>query len=253
MPLFESQQARTDRLFLTAMLCAHRLARSVHEAPWLHICDGIICGGSVVARQSIKTYEQLQTLWGKGDAQKAAALTKVFSLAMLSFYLGPSDEREGVCREWAKAILELFDDDSAESLEHFLGVDRQYVYDRAGEACFYQLCDVIYFSDAVVALGGRPVVKVTAGELPIRNYTDEDLIGRGVISTLPDVFSLTTFSLVAPMVFFHTVADIERRLAQYYDGTPEGETHLRKAEELERRLKEADRNVRLKQDQDAAT
>lgn len=253
MPLFESQQARTDRLFITAMLCAHRRARSVHEAPWLHICEGIIQAGSMVASLSMKYYEPLQMLWGKGDEEKAAALTKVFSLAMLSFYLRPaegsepgsSDEREGMLREWAKAILELFDDDSPESLEHFLAVDRQYAYDRA-EARTCPLSDVIYFSDAVVALGGRPTIEVTGGELPIRNYTHDDLIARGVVSAEPDFFSWTEFRVCATMLFVRTEAQIERRLAQYYDGTPEAEGYRRRAEEIERGLKEAQR--KLKQD-----
>jgi hypothetical protein len=151
-------------------------------------------------------------------------------------------------REWAKAILQLFEDESPETLEHFLGVDRQYSYDRA-EARTCPLSDVIYFSDAVVALGGRPTIKVTAGELPIRNYTHDDLIAAGVVSAEPDFFSWTEFRVGATMVFVRTEAQIERRLAQYYQGTPEAEVYLRRAEEIERGLEQAAGKLRdLKQD-----
>jgi len=214
--------------------------------------------GSVAARQSVKTYQQLRTLWGKGDEEKAVALTKVFSLAMLSAYLRPargsepatSGDRGDTVREWAKAILELFEDDSPESLEHFLGVDRQYAYDVA-QARQSPLSDVIYFSDAVAALGGRSAVKLTAGELPVKNYTYGGLVGRGVIpeSALPDFVSWRTFSGAATMLSVDTAAGIERRLAEYYDGTPEAEVHLRRAEELERGLQQAARKLKeLKQD-----
>jgi hypothetical protein len=251
MPLFESQQARTDRLFATAFLWARRRARSLHEAPWLDICEQILLAGSVAAALSIKYYKPLQTLWGRGDEEKAVALTKVFSLAALSAYLGPaegsesgsSDERQDVLSDWAKAILELFEDDSPESLEHFLGVDRQCAYDRA-EARPAPLSDVIYFSDAVVALGGRPAIKLTAADLPISNYTYEELERRGVIpdpSALPGYISRSAFSAGATACFASAIVHIERRLAEYYGGTPEAEGHVRRAEKIERALEQAER------------
>jgi hypothetical protein len=259
MPLFESQQARTDRLCRVAFLWASRRARSLHEPPWLYICDGIILAGSVVAALSIKSYKPLQALWGKGDEEKAVALTKVFSLAMLSGYLAPaessepgtSDEREDMLRKWAKAILQLFEDESPESLEHFLGVDRQSAYDLA-EARPAPLADVIYFSDAVVALGGRPAIKLTAADLPVRNYTYEELERRGVIpdpSALPGYISRSAFSAAATTMVVQAIAYVERRLADYYDGTAQAEVHLRRVEEIERALEQAERKLKeLKQD-----
>lgn len=156
-----------------------------------------VFGAGTVGHLAVTSIPSLKALWGRGDKAKATALIEVFSQPMLARWLAWADEnlREpkktqlaeaaellGLGQsskgrlvlgfidqknrrhraEWAKLLLNLFDDFSEERLKHFLDLDTQYQYQKderdkelRGEETNPHIVEAhLLWAEAVAALGG---------------------------------------------------------------------------------------------------
>jgi hypothetical protein len=156
-----------------------------------------VFGAGTVGHLAVTSIPSLKALWGRGDKTKATALLEVFSQPMLARWLAWADENlrepkktrlaeaaellglgessEGRLvlgfidqknrrhrAEWAKLLLNLFDDFSEERLKHFLDLDTQYQYEmgerdkksRGEEANLHFEEARLLWAEAVAALGG---------------------------------------------------------------------------------------------------
>ena len=137
MPLFGKRQSGSDDLFLKVLtsksekisnLFDDDLQRRMHEA-W--VIGGSIAAGGVV------DFRFMKRAWGRGDENKAIALTEVFALAMasrwyraLQLQFGWSREDQQPARVTAFTnILTLFNHLTEEGVRDSINLDIQFNYD----------------------------------------------------------------------------------------------------------------------------
>src|SRR5688572_744255 len=186
--LAEPFETKTNRLFYQNLIVRLRRAQwSVHPniAP---VIVSLIQAGYAAAPAALK-YEPLKTLWNEGDVQKASRLAEVFTLAMVSRYLSlpreGREEKEGAPdrerRDWIHFFLDVFGDATPQNVDYYVQLDQQHQVDQAGEQRRLQfLSDALYFGQAMRALGAELKTKLDGKELPWSDYTQSDLVERGI-------------------------------------------------------------------------
>ena len=154
----------------------------------------MLLASSATASLAIE-FEPIRSLWGKGDEAKGSALIEGFSFPIVSRYLaisrGQTQETRASDferRHWIELFFAIFGDEDEARLERILAIDRQYSADQdrqkrieenGGVILGPELADKLYFSEAVVSLGGEAAVKVATEELPLADYTHESLTDEG--------------------------------------------------------------------------
>jgi hypothetical protein len=115
------------------------------------------------------------------DKAQAAALIKVFSLAMLSRWLVREqpppqsvDEMRRRRVSWATVILELLGDSSAEAVLHFLDTGVQYLHELSmtadGHICLVGA--TMLWADSYAEITGHAPIEVARGGFPFDNHHD---------------------------------------------------------------------------------
>ncbi len=96
----------------------------------------LLIGGSTMAKCVVKECEGVKKAWAGGDEAKALALTRLFTLLMLSQCYQWLDARRAEQQEptgpslsAVSNISQLFGDDSEEAIKDFLAIDTQFRYD----------------------------------------------------------------------------------------------------------------------------
>lgn len=140
MPIFESKDQRTKRLFdqIAASLlvkACDQYGKTLNDVP----VDGWILTGSLMAQQLVIEADRrgrpLGKAWGRGDDVKALRLLRLFALAAVSRYYWfldradadrSEDEKVIVRRSAAAAIAKLCGEDPVYTVSDFLNVDIQF-------------------------------------------------------------------------------------------------------------------------------
>ncbi len=138
MPLSESEEPKIDPLFKAAFArvseMIHKLIKDENKRRFY---KALLIGGNTVANAVVAACEGVKKAWGDGDEAKALALTKLFTLLMLSQCYrwidktepNSGEEQKEARKAAASKILYLFEDDSEEVIEGFLDMDTQFGYD----------------------------------------------------------------------------------------------------------------------------
>jgi hypothetical protein len=189
-------------------------------------CTAILIGASVAGAVAVSAIKALDRLWGfQGDKDKATRLLETFSLRLLSTWLGwmdgdrPEEEKHRARELWGEVLLTLFDDLSEDSLNRFVGRDLQYRYEvaareereKTGESGGPLVGVTLLLSDAILALGGQPLIRPT----PLTGYPYDsmsDMMDRGGVKEVP--FTLNTLSDTIHTV--HAAALGAKACAEYY-------------------------------------
>jgi hypothetical protein len=188
-------------------------------------CTAILRGAAVAAAVAVTNIKALEKLWGfRGSPEKATTLLETFSFALLSTWLGwmdvdrPEEEKRRARESWGEVVLTLFDDVSEDNLNKFIGRDLQRGYDgrlreerrETGEGGGSLVGWMLLLSDAIVAVGGRPLIEPT----PLTGYPYdgmEDMVERGgVKQTAPFA------TIVDVMAILDAVASGAKICAEYY-------------------------------------
>ncbi len=179
MPLFESQKSRNKRLFDKWAAEIFRLiARHVSdEYDWRAHLAWLV-GGRVAANGLVQESDCVKKPWGKGDETKALALTKVFTLHMISHWYRnideqqqhSDDERRQAREVAASSMLRFFNmylspgdsDASAKDVKDFMNMDIQFNWDldketRTGGSRIGLLIYPLLLAKACEACGQRCV------------------------------------------------------------------------------------------------
>lgn len=194
MSLFESQKSKNKRLFATvasrvsgilSSLVTGEDDRKVYALATSYLA--VLAGGTVAANLVVEWCECVKKAWGKGDEEKALALIKLFTLAMLSrWYIWldekqqPSkDERRQARVMAASNILRLFGDDSKNAVEDFLNMDIQYNYEWDSTARMPMLkMNLLLLAKACEACG-QPAINWGKVAFPVKEW--QDVVDSGAI------------------------------------------------------------------------
>ena len=126
--------------------------------------SALLTGGSTMAKAVVDSCQGVKEVWAGGDEAKALALTRLFTLLMLSQCYRWLDDKEPDQQKPEEArrpavsnILCLFGDSSEGAIEDFFNLDAQFRYDlkykghlthlgvfllaKAGEACGHESLD----------------------------------------------------------------------------------------------------------------
>ena len=142
MPLPASEESRIELIFEAVFYrvneMIHKLIADENERRFYR---SLLIGGNAMSKQVVTKCEGVKKTWGEGDETKALALTKLFTLLMLSQCCRwiaktepDSDEKQKDSRKMAASkVLSFFEDDCRESIESFLNMDAQFKYDSEHE------------------------------------------------------------------------------------------------------------------------
>lgn len=94
----------------------------------------LLAGGTATASSVVSVCQGVKKVWGGGDEEKALALTRLFTLLMLSQCYRWLDDKElkkrGAARQaTVSRVLLLFGDDSEDAIKDFFNMDVQFKYD----------------------------------------------------------------------------------------------------------------------------
>ena len=178
---------RANRIFAQNLLVKMRRAHNQLTPAVIPICDALLQAGYETATSAVAV-EPLKTLWQMGDGSKASGLAQVFTMSVLSRYLAlPRQGRESDAgapeqerRDWIRFMIDVFGDDRR-NLDYYLGLDKQHQVDQNTEQRRIQrLADVLFFVEALRALGSEIAMRIEASDLPMSEYTPAGLAERGV-------------------------------------------------------------------------
>ena len=121
-PLFAAVSARINA----------KIDQAFTDANGTRFYKSLIAGGVTMANAVVSLCEGVKRVWGCGDEAKAAALTRLFSLVLLSQTFAwldeqkeKKDEPSNINLSAVAGTLSLFGDDQAETIADFLNIDVQ--------------------------------------------------------------------------------------------------------------------------------
>lgn len=138
MPLSESEKDQIAPLFKVVFYRINEMIRKlIKDENKRRFYEALLIGGNTMAKAVVAECEGVKKAWGDGDEAKALALTKLFTLLMLSQcyrWIDKAEPNSGegqkeARRAAASKVLYLFEDDSDEAIKNFLDMDTQYCYD----------------------------------------------------------------------------------------------------------------------------
>ncbi len=191
MPLPESKEPKIDPLFKAVFAriseMIHKLIKDESERRFY---KSLLIGGNTVANSVVTSCEGVKKAWGDGDEAKALALTKLFTLLMLSQcyrWIDKTEPNSGEKQKEARQasaskILYLFEDDSEDAVEDFLNLDTQFGYDLENRTHLIHI-GIVLLAKACEACGHKCIewskVSFPVGEMP-------ELVQAGaIISSAP--------------------------------------------------------------------
>lgn len=160
----------------------------------------LLVGGSTMASSVASECEGVKKVWGDGDEAKALALTKLFTLLMLSQCYRWIDKTEPDSEDKQKdargaaalKVLHLFGDDPKEVVEDFLNIDTQFKYDLAHESHMTHM-SIIILAKACEACG-YSCIEWSRVSFPIKSMVplthSRAIIDSVSISNLNDITAL---------------------------------------------------------------
>jgi hypothetical protein len=184
----EPAETRNGRILLQSLIVKLRLCHQQLHASQIPTCDALLEAGYDTATSALRL-EPLRSLWSGGDSGKANRIAKVFTLAMVSRFLSlPRDGRpesigapDRERRDWIAFILRIFGDTSDDSFDYYLRIDQQHQMDHTSEHRRIQsLADVLFFCQAMVALGAENAARLDLSDLPLADYNLPSLAERGL-------------------------------------------------------------------------
>ncbi len=155
----------------------------------------LLAGGSVAARAVVNQCQGVQDVWAGGDEKKALALTRLFTMMMLSQCYRWLSGKEPVSEEQSKAreaaasnIGHLFGDGTQSAVKEFFNIDIQFKYDlenkshlvhlgslllaKASDACGHRSIDWSQVSFPVKSLNTLTSSGAIIDSAPIRSPDD---------------------------------------------------------------------------------
>lgn len=138
MPLPESEEPKIEPPFKAVFTRVNEMIyKLIKDENERRFYKSLLIGGNTMAKSVVAECEGVKKAWGDGDEAKALALTKLFTLLMLSQCYKwidktkpDSGDRQKESRKLsALKLLYLFEDDSKEAIESFLNMDTQFSYD----------------------------------------------------------------------------------------------------------------------------
>jgi hypothetical protein len=217
MPIFESREQRTKRLFavvtIPLMVKAHdRYGQMLQDIP----VDAWISAGSIMAQtlvtQVVKRERPLGKAWGRGDDAKALRLLRLFALAMVSRYYSfldsadanrTEDDKVAVRRSAAESIAEICGEDPAYTVPDFLNVDRQFrcdehqrkAYQSGSGLSLYEKS--LLFDLALEICGYATGLNLRTTKFPLESYASVLTAERRYGASPEDVLILAALEVVA--------------------------------------------------------
>jgi len=197
MPPSGAEKSRKKQLFEAVFRqLSERLQELVLDEGTCTFYTALLTGGKVSASGVVSNCHGVNEAWGDGDEQKALALTRLFTLSMLSQCYRWLDEVEPHRKEERNKarkvvvfnIQQLFGDDTEETFEEFLNIDTQYNYDlkhkkhlvhtgsillaKACEACGHKCINWAKVSFPVKELQSLTQAGVIINSEPLRSTSD---------------------------------------------------------------------------------
>lgn len=130
MPLFESQESKSSRIFnAVAETFLSRLA-NVGLAEDQLIYGAWFTGGATTAQQALNYCKCLKNAWGKGSEEKALALINVFIVPMICrWYKAKLENGQEIMNDKVSYILALLGNKLGNSILFFTNLGKQFNYE----------------------------------------------------------------------------------------------------------------------------
>jgi len=137
MPLSESEEPKISAHFKAVFTqVSERIDQTTTNENERLFYKSLLAGGNTMANAVVTACEGAKEVWCNGDEEKALALTKLFTLLMLSQAFRWLDNQESKSEEKRTAhqsavsnVLNLFGDNSEEAIKDFFNMDIQFKYD----------------------------------------------------------------------------------------------------------------------------
>jgi hypothetical protein len=134
MPPSESKGSKNRFFAAVYTRVSERINRLDEDENHRRFYMSLLAGGIATAGLVVSVCEGVKGLWGGGDEEKALALTRLFTLMMLSQcyrWLGDKEpEKQRATRQATVArVLLLFGDDSEGAIKDFFDMDTQFKFD----------------------------------------------------------------------------------------------------------------------------
>lgn len=201
MPPPESKEPEIEPLFKAVFArfseTIHKLIKDENERLFY---ESLLIGGNTMAKSVVAECEGVKKAWGDGDEAKALALTKMFTLLMLSQCYRWIDKAEPDSEDKQKEsrklsalkLLYLFEDDSKNAIEDFLIIDTQFKYDLEHKNHMTHM-GILLLAKACEACGHR-CIEWSKVSFPIKSMkpltSSGAIIDSASISNVNDIKSL---------------------------------------------------------------
>jgi hypothetical protein len=135
---YQSEKPRINYFFGAVFAKVHgRIHQLIENEHDRRFYTALVTGGKVSASSVVSLCEGVKKVWDDSDKKGALALTKLFTLLMLSQCYRWLNEKEPRLKEKrrtarqaaASDVLRLFGDDSKDALKDFLNLDIQFNYE----------------------------------------------------------------------------------------------------------------------------
>jgi len=201
MPPPEFEESEIDSLFTTVFAriseMIHKLIKDENERRFY---KSLLFGGNTIAKSVVTACEGVKKVWGNGDEAKALALTKLFTLLMLSQCYrwidgtGPNsgEEQKEARQESLSKVLYFFEDDSDEAIKDFFNLDTQFKYDLEHESHMTHM-GILLLAKACEACGHN-CIEWSRVSFPVKSMkpltSSRSIINSSLISNLNDITAL---------------------------------------------------------------
>lgn len=134
MPLSESKGSGNNILDAVFARVGKKINQLTTDENHRRFYMSLLAGGTATAALVLSVCEGVKKVWGGGDEKKALALTRLFTLLMLSQcyrWLGDKEpEKLRVTRQTTVSeVLLFFGDNSEDAVKDFFNMDSQFKYD----------------------------------------------------------------------------------------------------------------------------
>ncbi len=161
MPLSESKDSKNRFLNAVYTRVSERINQLDEDENGRRFYMSLLAGGTLTAGLVVSVCEGVKGLWGGGDEEKALAVTRLFTLMMLSQcyrWLGDKEpEKQRATRQaTVSRVLLLFGDDSDGAIKDFFDIDTQFKYDLENKSHLVHLGSLL-LAKASDACGHRSI------------------------------------------------------------------------------------------------
>lgn len=159
MPLSKSKGSKNRFLDAVYTRVSERISQLDEDENARRFYMSLLAGGTLTAGLVVSVCEGVKGLWGGGDEEKALALTRLFTLMMLSqcyrWFGDKEPEKQRATRQATAArVLLLFGDGSDGAVKDFFDIDTQFKYDLENKSHVVHLSSIL-LARACQACGHR--------------------------------------------------------------------------------------------------